>query len=343
MTPVRSGAHYVPRRPDFECLFIRISCAKIRIMADPLSDILELVDARCAMSGGFRAGTRWSLRYPPPTQIKFCAMMKGHGWFMLEDGALPIELDTGDVVLINSDKPFILTSDPALEPIDATTIFARKVDGITRYDDGDDTFILGGHVTLDETRGHLLRDALPPAIHVSAASSEAAILRGLLQQLVGEIAQRQPGSALASANLAQLMFVQMLRAHLESNDRLVSGWLQALADGRIAPTLRLMHGDPGRNWGLEELAREANMSRTTFAERFKQVVGMAPLAYLTRWRMYLAERALIEEDTPVAQLAFSLGYTSESAFSNAFKRTMGLAPKRYRSRARPAATVLDAV
>jgi AraC-like DNA-binding protein len=312
-------------------------------MADPLSDILQLVDARCSMSGGFRAGTRWSLRYPPPTQIKFCAMMKGHGWFLLEDGSMPIELDTGDVVLINSGAPFILTSDPALEPIDATTIFARKVDGITRYDDGEDTFILGGHVTLDEARGHLLRDALPPALHVNADSSEAAILRGMLQQLVGEIAQRRPGSELASANLAQLMFVQMLRAHVESNHQFVSGWLQALADGRIAPTLRLMHDDPGRAWSLEELAREANMSRTTFAERFKQVVGMAPLAYLTRWRMYLAERALIEEDTPIAHLATSLGYTSESAFSNAFKRTMGLAPKRYRSRARSTVAVLEAV
>jgi AraC-like DNA-binding protein len=303
-------------------------------MADPLSDILALVDAQCAMSGGFYAGTRWSMRYPPPAQIKFCAMMKGHGWFVLEDGSAPVELDTGDVVLINSGSPFILTSDPSLEPIAATAVFARKVDGITHYDDGDETFMLGGHVTLDETRGHLLRDVLPPVIHVRAATSEAALLRGLLQQLIDEIAERQPGSVLASANIAQLMFVQMLRVHLESSERLVSGWLQALTDGRIAPTLRLMHGDPGRAWALEELAREANMSRTTFAERFKQVVGMAPLAYLTRWRMYLAQRALINEDMPIASLAASLGYTSESAFSNAFKRTMGLAPKRYRSRAR---------
>jgi AraC-like DNA-binding protein len=308
-------------------------------MADPLSDILELVGAQCAMSGGFHAGTRWSMRYPPPTEIKFCAMMKGHGWFVLEDGSAPIELDTGDVVLINTGTPFILTSDPALEPVAATTIFARKVDGITHYDDGDDTFMLGGHVTLDETRGHLLRDVLPPVIHVRAASSEATLLRGMLQQLVGEIAQRQPGAALASANLAQLMFVQVLRVHLASNEQLVSGWLQALADGRISQTLRLMHGDPGRAWGLEELAKAANMSRTTFAERFKQVVGVAPLAYLTRWRMYLAERALVKDDTPIASLAASLGYTSESAFSNAFKRTMGVAPKRYRSRARPGAII----
>ncbi|HEX7817180.1 AraC family transcriptional regulator [Dyella sp.] len=302
-------------------------------MADPLSDILHLVDAQCAMSGGFHAGPRWAMRFPPPSQIKFSAMMKGNGWFVLPDHA-PIRMETGDVVLINADTSFILTSDPSLEPRDATMVFANKVDGITRYDEGDDTFMLGGHVTLDEARGHLLRDVLPPVIHVSAASPEAAMLRAMLGQLVGEIAQRQPGSALASANLAQLMFVQVLRVHLESSEPLVSGWLQALTDQRIAQTLRIMHGDPGRAWGLEELAQSVNMSRTTFAERFKNMVGVAPLAYLTRWRMYLAERALSKEDTPIASLALSLGYTSESAFSHAFKRSMGMPPKRYRMRSR---------
>ena len=76
------------------------------------------------------------------------------------------------------------------------------------------------------------------------------------------------------------------------------------------------------------------MSRTTFAVRFKQAAGVAPLTYLTEWRMRLAERALRERDTPVADLARSLGYTSESAFSNAFKRVMGNAPRRYRSTVR---------
>jgi AraC-like DNA-binding protein len=73
------------------------------------------------------------------------------------------------------------------------------------------------------------------------------------------------------------------------------------------------------------------MSRTTFALRFKLAAGVAPLAYLTAWRMRLAERALREEDTPVSAIARSLGYTSEIAFSNAFKRALGIAPKRYRS------------
>src|SRR5262249_43526835 len=132
------------------------------------------------------------------------------------------------------------------------------------------------------------------------------------------------------------MFVQILRAHLATAGTLTAGWLRALGDRGIAPALRLMHADPGRSWRLDELAKAAAMSRTTFALHFRTVAGVAPLTYLTEWRMHLAERALREENMPVAALAQSLGYTSESAFSNAFKRVTGKAPKRYRTAVRAA-------
>jgi AraC-like DNA-binding protein len=91
-----------------------------------------------------------------------------------------------------------------------------------------------------------------------------------------------------------------------------------------------MHGNPGHPWQLEELARAAGMSRTSFAVYFREVAGIPPLTYLAEWRMQSARQRLLEEDVPVATLAEALGYASESAFSNAFKRHTGLAPKRYR-------------
>jgi AraC-like DNA-binding protein len=128
--------------------------------------------------------------------------------------------------------------------------------------------------------------------------------------------------------------MQILRVHLASSSSLKAGLLRAVSDRRIAPALRLMHNDPGRAWQLEELARASAMSRATFALHFKTVAGVAPLTYLTEWRMRLAQRALREENTPVSVLAGSLGYTSESAFSNAFKRVTGTAPTHYRSSVR---------
>jgi AraC-like DNA-binding protein len=128
------------------------------------------------------------------------------------------------------------------------------------------------------------------------------------------------------------MFVQVLRTHLTDPAQAPDpGWIRAIADERIAPALRLMHSDPGRSWTLGELARASAMSRTTFATRFKEVAGIAPVTYLHGWRMRLAERALRGGATPISSVALSLGYTSESAFSNAFKRAVGVSPKRYRS------------
>src|SRR5262249_8514110 len=106
-------------------------------------------------------------------------------------------------------------------------------------------------------------------------------------------------------------------------------------DRRLAPALRLMHGEPGRAWQLAELAKAAAMSRTAFALHFKATAGMAPRAYLTAWRMRLAERALREQGTPVAVLAHALGYASGSASTTAFKGLPGKAPGLSRSSVAP--------
>lgn len=165
------------------------------------------------------------------------------------------------------------------------------------------------------------------------SARNATVPQWLLDQLVREGATDLPGATIAASQLAHLMFVQILRVYLADAASIPAGWLRALGDARIAPALRLMHGDPGRTWRLEELARASGMSRTVFASRFKVAAGVPPLTYLLNWRMRVAQRALRSEDRPMTALALSLGYTSESAFSNAFKRTIGMAPKRYRDAA----------
>nr|WP_235862416.1 AraC family transcriptional regulator [Pseudomonas kilonensis] len=92
----------------------------------------------------------------------------------------------------------------------------------------------------------------------------------------------------------------------------------------------ILHADPARSWTVENLAKIAGVSRSTFALRFKQKSGVTPLEYVLRWRMQLATRLLKTNHTTISSIAQKLGYDSDSAFSHAFKRIMTCSPREYR-------------
>lgn len=309
------------------------------MLDDPLSDVLKLADVQSLMSGGFAASGDWAIRFPAPDKIKFFAAARGACWLQLDGQASPLRMASGDVILLSAQRSFVLASNLATASVDAHALFAGRADPIVRVNGAtrDDAEVLqiGGHVRLHPDYGALLADVLPPLIHVQGSAVEAQALRWILDQLVHE-REGLPGSGLATMQLGHLLFIQVLRAHLATGGALRAGWLRAATDARLAPALRLIHGEPGRAWRLDQLAKACAMSRTSFALHFKSVAGEAPLSYLTRWRMRLAEHALRRGAAPLATLAETLGYASESAFSHAFKRIVGVSPKRYGTNARVA-------
>ncbi|MHC3469966.1 AraC family transcriptional regulator [Streptomyces sp. 7R007] len=304
-------------------------------LVDPLSDALAVADARSALSGGFTAGGSWAIRLRGRDRLKVVAVVRGGCLLTCEDGGEPVPLAEGDVVVSDGGRPYVLCSAPGVAPVDSGEVPVDPGSRMARLGDGpdEDVVCVSGHIDLSRDSGDLLRSALPELVHVRGDAPEATVLRWLTGQLLGEMRTVRAGSAFACDQLAQLLFVQVLRVCLTEADGLPPGWLRALADERLAPALRLMHGDPAHPWQLAELARAAAMSRTTFAVRFKEAAGVPPLTYLLNWRMSLAARALRQDTAPVAALARAVGYTSESAFSNAFKRTVGIAPRRYREAA----------
>lgn len=303
---------------------------------DPLCDALAVAGARAAFSGGFTAGGAWAIRLRGPDRLKVNAVVRGSCLLLREDGGEPVRLNEGDVVVSDGARPYVMCSAPGLPalgsgevPVDPGSRMARLGDG-----ESEDVLCLAGHVDLSRDHGGLLRGALPELVHVRGEAAEAPALRWLIGQLLEEMTRGRAGSEFAADHLAQLIFVQVLRICIEEASGLPAGWLRGLADEQLAPALRLMHSEPDHSWRLEDLAHAAAMSRTGFAMRFRQVVGVPPLTYLLSWRMSLAARTLRQDNAPVAALARSVGYTSESSFSNAFKRVMGVSPRGYRDAAR---------
>ena len=120
-------------------------------------------------------------------------------------------------------------------------------------------------------------------------------------------------------HLVHILLVQTLRAYVAIEDR-PRGWLGALADAKIGAALALMHRDSARQWTVGELSAAVGRSRSSFAVRFKTVVGQAPLDYWLQWRMRRAGHALRNSKRTVSSEAFAWGYESESSFGKAFKR-----------------------
>lgn len=301
---------------------------------DPFSDVLDLIHAKSVVSGSLAAGGAWSIQFPPSDLINFWGIVRGECWVWTGSADAPLQLKAGDFLLRTVAEPAVLATDLDATPVDFQDVLASGSEGRLRHGNGDEFFMIGGKVELDAAQGAALLNSLPSSIHIRHGSPQAAVLECLLAQLVREQTDGLPGVATSSALLAHLMFIQILRAHLDLGATLAPGWLRLVGNRRMAPALRLLHGDPARAWGLEELARECGMSRATFAVHFKGSAGVTPLAYLAQWRMRLAERALRDGDDAISSLAYSLGYASESAFSNAFKRLVGQAPARYRATAR---------
>lgn len=134
----------------------------------------------------------------------------------------------------------------------------------------------------------------------------------------------------APTPVPELLLAEVLRLHLATAPVGETGWLRALRDPVLAPALTAIHGSPERKWTLLSLAQQASVSVSLLDERFREVLGLAPIRYLTGWRMHVAKDLLRTSDLGVAAVARRIGYDSEEAFSRAFKREAGKAPSVWR-------------
>ena len=145
-----------------------------------------------------------------------------------------------------------------------------------------------------------------------------------------ESANKRTGGESFLAKLSELMFIEVVRQHLETLPPEETGWLAGLRDPLIGKALSVMHGNLAQNWTIEQLTREVGLSRSVLAERFAAVIGIPPMQYLARWRMQIASGLLSGGRSNIATIATEIGYGSEAAFSRAFKKMVGMSPSAWR-------------
>ena len=302
---------------------------------DPLSEVLALMKPQLYVAGGFAVLGDVAIHFPKHQGIKCYAMLSGQCWLIVEDVPEPVRLNAGDCFLLPRGLPFTLTTDLSLEPVHYTVVRARlgmtsEAPGVTEGA----RYIAGGHFALTGGHAEMLLHSLPPIVHIRRESDKAA-MRWSLERMREELRDPQPGGSLITQQLAYTMLIQALRLHLTDAASAGRGWLSALSDKHMSIAIASMHNDPGYPWTLQSLAERVGMSRSTFAQKFKDTVGESPMEYLTRWRMLLAGDKLVNSTEPVSVISLAMGYESEAAFSTAFKRVMGCSPRQYGRGDRP--------
>ena len=269
------------------------------------------------------------MRYPAFKQPSFALILKG-SCLLTVDGMRATTLETGDFVLFPAMPGFTLRSDPeALPLLMRPAPSEEKVEEIFHGDATAEPSLsmLGGYFAFDPINASMLLNFLPKMLRLRATDPAIDSVAVVVELIQREARDRRAGRALVLTRLIEVMLVEALRS--APVELTTAGLLAGLRDSRLAAALRGIHTRTAHPWTLATLAREAAMSRSSFAERFARVVGMTPLNYLLQWRLAVAKHILAHKQKSVAETALAVGYESASGFSTAFSREMGLSPKEF--------------
>jgi AraC-like DNA-binding protein len=322
---------------------------------DPLSDVLRTVKLKGALFFMVDATSPWCVEVPeagdfaaiilPSARhvVSYHVVVDGQGLACIA-GSEPIAFESGDILVLPHGGPYLMCSAPGVPPEldrEQTLRFFRDMAAGTLPfvipEGGGNSprarFICG-FLGCDLAPFNPLFASLPPILHIRHASgSRTDLLDRLVDLAIAEAQTRRAGGESIRLGLSELMFVEVLRRHLETLAADGPGWLAGLRDPKVGRALALLHAEPARAWTLDALASAAGTSRSVLAEHFGRSVGETPMRYLKLWRMQLAARLLADGATKVATISEEVGFHSEAAFSRTFKDVTGLSPAQWRRKA----------
>jgi AraC-like DNA-binding protein len=305
------------------------------IFMDIIADWLSAARVSGTLFSRSELASPWGLEYPAAPRIAFHIVSRGQAGLRLTGRGPITPVGQGDIVLIANGQGHELLSGPDAKVVNLLGHLAAHPLGPDRTirlgGTGAQTVLLCGAYSLDISNAGPLLSILPPVVHLGAEDSQASTVQATVQLLNQEMAPGSTAGETVIARLVDLLLIYVLRAWSRTRTKVDTNWLAAIHDPQLGCALARVHAEPARDWTVEGMAGEAGLWRSAFAKRFTALVGEAPLAYLTRWRLTSAARLLADTALPVATIAARVGYTSEFAFNRAFSRIKGLPPGKWRA------------
>jgi AraC-like DNA-binding protein len=293
-------------------------------VVDPLAEVVLLLQPVARFSKLVEGAGSWRIRRPNIGEPFYCAVLEGRCRLTV-DAHPSMTLQAGDFVLVPARHSLVSESlePPAGHAAKSPIEIGEGRFRVGKQDGPADLRMCVGHCSFGSPDAGLLVQLLPRIIHVRGQQRLAV----LVQMLGEEMRSARLARELVLERLLEVLLIEALRCG--DGAATTPGLAQGLADERLACALRGFHAHPDHPWTIVELAREAALSRSAFFARFSRTVGLAPMEYVTAWRMAIAKRLLRDDDLPISQVAERVGYSSASTFSTAFARHVGTSPARY--------------
>lgn len=322
------------------------------VNGDLLSDVLKLVRLTGALMFTLDAAGDWGIAgdttasqfaavLPPDTSnvISLYVVIEGVGWIRLAASEW-VPVPAGHAAVITHSGPHELGARPGCPAapfehlLDGRPLPAVRSLWLVRGPDPGPTRLLCGFLGCDRRAFDPLCYALPPLFQVDLGAR----MQTLVSYAVANALDDSPGAAGLRERLAELLYLAAVRVHMRDLPDGAPGWLAGLRDPVVGRALRALHAEPARRWSVDALATTAASSRSALAARFSDMLGEAPMHYLTHLRLALAARQLADSRKSLATIAAEVGYDSPAAFQRAFKRDFGVPPAAWRRNAAHAAT-----
>jgi len=301
-------------------------------MFDLLSDVFETIRLKGTLYFRTDCSPPWAITVPAYEQAaRFHFVIQGCCHVSLASGS-NVVLEPGDVVLIPRGREHVLADRLGRVPAPLERVIQESgYDGkgafvIGKSDPQATTQMVCGHLGFSQGADHPLLGALPDVILITQPDRDR---YPLLDESLRLVARRalsdEVGAAASIARLSEVFFIEAVRASVERHPPLANV-MTAMTDLHIGRALELVHKTPGDPWTVETLAKASGMSRSRFAEQFAELVGVAPMAYVTEWRLQKALARLSSSKASVKEVSAQAGYQSAAAFARAFSQRFGIPP-----------------
>jgi AraC-like DNA-binding protein len=323
------------------------------VSVDTLSDVLQAVRLKSAVFFDVDTTAPWVAEAPPARVIASAVMPESEHvieYHVVTGGSCwasvigydiePVRLSAGDVVAFPQGDAHVLSSAPGMRGETDLAVFNRPDDTsqlplLLNLDGGsaDRAHLVCGFLGCDSRPFNPLLESLPRILHSHGSVAGAGgWFNEFMRFAIMEAKEKRAGGSGILSKLGELMFAELVRQHVELLPEGNTGWLAGLRDRYVGRALNLLHTEPARAWTLDQLAEEVGLSRSSFADRFRRIVGGPAMQYLQKWRLQMAASKLLDGSPNIAIIAAEVGYESEAAFSRAFKRSVGLPPAEWRTK-----------